>query len=254
MRNAHTYKSARRFTVRLLTLGLCLQPCAVAQRNQHPPLSGSSDRILWCGWRIPQELSYALFLRKIDGKWNGPDARQTESSEGDVLLATGPCNIAGFKGAILYIDGEKGRMLNSTKKTLREFDAVPGPIYYLGAWPPAYAKRHLAGHMVVLHAAHAMLFEKDMFAPTATLAKSPLARQQIALHRRDLFLIYINSHCVASREDAFDRFVDAAKQCGFDTPSSIGKCTAWPSHTSCTRTHAHTHTTNNHIYNIDMHR
>lgn len=245
MRNAHTYKSARRFTVRLLTLGLCLQPCAVAQRNHHPPLSGSSDRILWCGWRIPQELSYALFLRKIDGKWNGPDARQTESSEGDVLLATGPCNIAGFKGAILYIDGEKGRMLNSTKKTLREFDAVPGPIYYLGAWPPAYAKRHLAGHMVVLHAAHAMLFEKDMFAPTTTLAMSPLARQQIALHRRDLFLIYINSHCVASREDAFDRFVDAAKQCGFDTPSSIGKCTAWPSHTSCTRTHAHTHTTNN---------
>ena len=169
------------------------------QYSQLPAEHPVQLRILCCGPKGAERFAKALFPERAQGRW--PSNLVPTSS--DILLVGKHCPGAeSFPGKVLYFDGENGRM----------FITPNNQTFYVGLPNPP---RPVRGHLQLFHVARTTFFHpysaKDFLRPRR-MDPSPN------------FLIYINSHCVGFREQAFDAIARMAKERGIQPPTAAGKC------------------------------
>lgn len=167
---------------------------SIAPKTISAPLS-----VHICGYNFTT-LANSLFPDQTIKQW---DQKASSSHSTDLLMVSGTCkNVALYRGNILYVDGEPGRMpIQYHPRT-----------FYIGVKKPP---RKVLAHITLFHVAHATL----MHAYSANDFMKPRTNTAI-----DNFLVYIASNCVKFREKAFDSFVKLAQQNQFHLPHALGRC------------------------------
>lgn len=180
-------------------------------RLRSVPSKGRPDtsKVYICGYMFV-DFVRAVFPEKIHRELTTHSLAQ--ATETDLLVWSGSCPlVAEFPGVILYVDGESGRMPKVPDQlTIRCAD-----IFYAGVHDPP---QPVTKHMQLFHMAHTTLLRR--YSAYDLMKERKFTFDDIAPH----FLLYVNSHCVSFREDAFDAIHTAAASHGIELPNARGRC------------------------------
>ena len=173
-------------------------------------MTNRSKKVYLCGYLF-QDFAKAVFPDYISLKLTASTVANSNPS--DLLLWSGSCQLVSqFKGTIVYLDGEAGKMpkIPSILRTRQT------RVFYLGVREPP---QKVDGHMELFHVAHTTLV-RDYSANDLVMLHRQRGSSPVAPH----FLLYVNSHCVQFREQAFNELVAAAALQQIELPIAKGRC------------------------------
>eukprot|EP00040_Diaphanoeca_grandis_P010404 m.53227 g.53227 ORF g.53227 m.53227 type:complete len:460 (-) comp21728_c0_seq2:114-1493(-) len=167
-----------------------------------------------CGYSFQLPLAMTLFpdfrIVRTVGKKRMVKFVTAKATKDDILMVSGGCEaVSNYPGRVLYVDGEPGQM------PIRQHPRM----YYIGlAKPP----RPVIASVPVTFAAISTQVA-SMSSPCFSTSNSLLQpRAQPTPHPK--FLGYVNRHCVAFREEAFDQLVALAAAHQLPPPVALGTC------------------------------
>ena len=189
-------------------LGIALfSRCIIVSLPSTPKIR--SGKLYLCGY-IFEDFSRAVFPEKTPNELTVYNIKKTVAT--DLLIWSGDCPLLPwFAGVVLYLDGEAGKM----PKIPASLTKRRASIFYIGVHKPPQS---VSNHMQLFHMAHTTLLRD--YSANDLMHTRLFAQKDIAPE----FLLYVNSHCVHFREQAFDRLCLAAASHGLKPPVSRGRC------------------------------
>lgn len=166
-------------------------------------------RIYLCGIKFA-DFSRAVFPDKRRNELTNYNVAETANT--DLLVWSGDCPLLHrFAGVVLYVDGESGKMPD-----------IPDPLtkrcahsFYLGVRDPP---RRVTNHLQLFHMAHTTLLRD--YSANDLMTTRLFTLEDIAPR----FLLYVNSHCVPFREEAFNDICVATWSHNLESPIARGRC------------------------------
>ena len=192
----------------LCYLGIVLfSRCIFVSLSSTPKIR--SGKLYLCGY-IFEDFARAVFPEKTPNELTVYNIKKTAAT--DLLIWSGDCPLLPwFAGVVLYVDGEAGKMPKiSVSLTKRQ-----ASIFYIGVRKPP---QRVSNHMQLFHMAHTTLLRD--YSANDLMHTRHFARKHIAPE----FLLYVNSHCIHFREEAYDRLCLVAASHGLRPPVSRGRC------------------------------
>ena len=179
-----------------------------ADKEEAPTGRASLSKVWWCGYDI-SAVGRAVWPERAVQKLDTSYVHR-QGGAGDVLvvgrygeIVNGCGNIVGFKGKVLYVNGE-----------------IVGKPVGVGYFEIGAVAGGRVNELQVYFAAIAI----DQISDSENIDAMQMLVGNTPRSSGQHFMLYLSSHCIRHRERAFDQLTEAAAARGRELPVAGGKC------------------------------